>query len=310
VEKVPCVYTKLFLVRITELTRNRELFHFLCNIGIIKVLENNKKPMSIIDKFKTDRNYAVGVLMFGAFVVTIILTVFLLVQTVTVISSWSDGEYATNTITVNGSGEVVAVPDIATFNFSLTVTGDDVATAQGEMSEQMNKAINYLKNNGVAENDIKTTDFNANPRYNFRPCRSFNCPDNGRELVGYDVSQTVRVKVRDTEKAGELLKGVSERGITNISGLEFTIDDRSALEVEARSLAIKDAREKAEKLASDLGVKVKDVVSFGESNYGGGYYFEEVSARALDSAASAPTPEIPVGENIITSSVSVTYEIK
>lgn len=266
--------------------------------------------MNFLERFKTDRNYAVGLALFGVFILVIILSAYLAVQIYTAFSGGNE-EYPTKTVTVTGSGEVVAVPDIATFDFSLLVTADDVAKAQEEMSKKVNEAIDFLKSNGIEEADIKTTSFNANPRYEYTICRDSYCPDNGQKIIGYDVSQNVMVKVRDIARAGEFLKGITDKGITNVSGLQFSIDDPSALEVEARTLAIEDARKKADKLASDLGVKIKGVVSFGEDNYGGGpMYYGSAEAKSSDGFGGGVVPNLPVGESVVTSNVYVTYEIK
>lgn len=242
----------------------------------------------------------------------LLLSVFLLTQIVTEVKDWrSDGEYATNTITVSGIGEVFAVPDIATFNFRVESVADSAEAAQSDSTEIMNGALAYLKDKGIDEKDIKTTSYNVGPKYEYRPCTGFSCPPSNRELVGYEVSQNVTVKVRETEEAGEILSGISGKGVTNISSLQFTIDDTDKLREEARSQAVADAKEKAEKLADDLGVKIKKVVSFNEGGNSGPpmmYLERGVSDMVIESSAVAP--ELPVGENTITSNVSITYEIK
>jgi uncharacterized protein len=99
-------------------------------------------------------------------------------------------------------------------------------------------------------------------------------------------------------------------GITNISGPTFSIDNEDALRDEARSLAIKDARDKAEVLARDLGVRLGSVASFSEN---GGYYPMYESKAVMNQAAdtgSAMPPTLPRGENKITTNVTVVFEIK
>ena len=222
------------------------------------------------------------------------------------------------TISVEGSGEVLAVPDIATFTFSVEAEGEDATQAQSESAEKINAILAYLKEQGIEEKDIKTANYNLYPKYRYeeRVC-AFNsyCPPGERVEDGYTASQMVTVKVRETEKAGDLLSGVGERGATNISSLSFTIDDMEVLKTEARDKAIADARQKAEALADSLGVKLVRIVGYYENapyygGYGGEFYARE--EMAMDSAMSlkAPAPELPSGEQSTKVMVNVTYEIK
>ena len=265
------------------------------------------------EKFLGDRNYAIGKTLFAGSIVLSLLAIFLLTKVVTEVIAWTqvnEGDYAENTINVSGEGEVVSIPDVATFSFSVNVTSEDVETAQNESAKKMNDALGYLTGEGVDEKDVKTTSYNAYPKYQYIPCRDFDCGET-QKLIGYEVSQNISVTVRDTDNAGTILSGIGSRGATNISGLSFEIDDPSKLEEEARSLAIDDARERAERLAEDLGVKLKGVVSFNEDQ---GYYPEPYYAktRALGGIAedSAVAPELPIGENTVRKTVNITYEIR
>jgi uncharacterized protein YggE len=121
------------------------------------------------------------------------------------------------------------------------------------------------------------------------------------------------VKVRDTAKAGELLSGVGSQGATEVSGLNFTFDDPDAVDAEARAEAIADAKTKAEELADQLGVRIVRVVSFNENKSYPGVpsplYRQEAAMGGADMAVSN-APEISVGQNKVTTNVSVTYEIR
>ena len=225
------------------------------------------------------------------------------------------GVPATNTISVSGQGEVFAVPDLATFSVTIRERAKEVGGAQDTATEKGNDIIAYLKQAGVEEKDIKTADYSVYPQYEWKaeacPVGSY-CPGGEQILVGFEVSQTLSVKVRDTKKAGDLLSGVGSRGASEVSGLSFTIDEEDTLKAEARGMAIKDAQTKAEALASDLGVRLVRVVGFYENDYGYPvpYAYGMGGDIAVRSEAAKVAPEIPVGENKIVSSVSVTYEIR
>jgi len=261
-------------------------------------------------------------------IVLLLLSAFLLAQTVNSLKEFRYiGTTPTyNAITINGAGEVFAVPDIATFTFSVIEEAPDAASAQDEAARKMQSITAFIKEQGVEEKDIKTVGYNLYPRYEFREVSALPAiggvssirigrPPSERVLVGFELNQTIEVKVRDTGKAGQLLAGVSELGASSVSGLSFTIDDEEALKAEARGKAIADAKSKAEVLAEELDVRLVRVISYSE--YGEPIYY----ARSIDAAAGlggdslgvpAASEEavVPGGENRIVSNVSITYEIR
>ncbi|MEX0652223.1 MAG: SIMPL domain-containing protein [Candidatus Paceibacterota bacterium] len=246
----------------------------------------------------------------------VLFSLYLISITATEIQGWKyigSGVQPTNTISVQGEGEVFAVPDTGVFTFSVIKEGKTVEAVQAEATEVANSAIEYLKENGVEEKDIKTTGYNIYPQYEQERivCITYPCPQGERKLVGFELSQSTQVKIRDTEKAGELLAGVGSFDIQNISGLSFTIDDENDLKREARKDALEDAKLKAKELADDLGVKLVRVVNFNE--YESGYYGRFESAVASQDGVGgdfATAPKIELGENRITSTVNITYEIR
>ncbi|HEY4521238.1 MAG TPA: SIMPL domain-containing protein [Candidatus Paceibacterota bacterium] len=226
------------------------------------------------------------------------------------------GVPATNTITVTGEGEVFAAPDIAEFNATVMEEGADVKAAQEKATEKINDIYAYLQDAGIEEKDIRTIDYSANPRYEWQraacPAGSL-CPDGRQVLIGYEASQTLSIKVRDTKKAGDLLAGVGGKGVSSVSGLNFTVDDQDAVEAEARDLAIADAKAKAKRLAKSLNVSLVRIVGFDESGNLPPYYAKAAYGLGgtMDAVEQAiPAPEIPTGENKIISNISLTYEIQ
>ena len=224
---------------------------------------------------------------------------------------------ARNTITVNGEGEISAIPDIAKFSFSVKEETKMVGEAQKLATDKMNKVLAFLENAGVADKNIKTTDYNIYPRYEWWNrevvCLGINCPQPGRErvLVGYEVSQNISVRLEDIDKAGEVLAGIGSLEVSNVSGLSFEIDDEDVLKRQARKEAIEKAKEKARQLARDLGVNLVRIVNYSEANTG--VYpryavIEKSMAVGMDGASAVP--QIPVGENEIKATVQITYEIK
>lgn len=231
------------------------------------------------------------------------------------------GIQASNIITVAGKGEVEAVPDIAQFSFGASADGKTPSQAQSAVTAVMNPIIAKLKSSGIDEKDIQTTDYQIYPKYTYetQPCpmaigngMPVYCPPNGRQtLVGYTETHMITVKVRDVGKAGDVVVAATALGATNVSGISFIVDKQDEKLQEARRLAIADARAKADVLAHDLGVHIVSIVSFSDEGqnfpvmYGG-----MGAAKAADIAPAAPRPDIPQGQNKITSTVSIVYAIE
>jgi len=253
-------------------------------------------------------------------VLLILLSVFLLVKSFNELKSSrfiGKGEVSENTIRVSGKGEVSAVPDIATFSFSVTEEREEVVGAQDIVSEKISKILDSLEELGINEKDLKTLSYNIYPRYEFyrkqQICpEGFACPPSTGEriLIGYEVSQTVSLKIRNIDEAGKVLEALGSLEVSNINGPNFDIEDRDELQREARKIAIDNAKKKAKELSKDLGVRLGRVVNFSE----GGRSF---GAMRLESAVGGEfgigggfAPEIPVGESEISSNVEIVYEIK
>lgn len=230
------------------------------------------------------------------------------------------GTYAANVIAVSGTGEVFAVPDTGSLSFSVVEEGKTVAIAQEAASKKINTIIDAIKGLGVAEKDIKTTGYNSYPKYEYNtyPCPmsvdssgiSYPCKPGKSVLTGYEVNQTITVKIRKTADAGKVLTKVGDLGAQNISGLDFVIDNIDLVQAQARDKAIQDAKTKAEVLAKSLGIKLVRIVSFNEGYNQPIYFGLEGKAMSADSSPALTIPQLPTGENKVTSNVTITYEVQ
>ncbi len=262
----------------------------------------------------------------GIWVAVILLGVFLALQSLNTLKEFSyigSGVTATNIITVSGKGSVFSVPDTGSFSFSVTEDGKTVKEAQDKESTKINAIIDAVKGMGVDEKDIQTVGYNSNPTYEYSnsacpasPPSSGGvytpvyCPPGKQVLTGYEVSQTISVKIRKTDTAGDILTKVGSLGATNISGLDFVTDDIDSVQAEARDKAIQDAKAKAKVLAKSLGVSLVRIVSFNENgNYPGPIMYAMAAGKTVSMDASVP-PQVPVGQNEIVSNVTITYEVR
>ncbi|MFN3188172.1 MAG: SIMPL domain-containing protein [Candidatus Paceibacteria bacterium] len=215
------------------------------------------------------------------------------------------------TISVSGTSEVMAVPDVAQFSFSVRAEGDTATVAQTASAESINAIMTFLSAQGVEERDIKTQGYNLFPRYRYeqRPCTTNFCPPGESIQDGFEVSQTITVKVRNTDNAGTLLSGVGEAGATDISSLSFSIDDTDNLKIQARNEAIADAKQQAESLAEVLGVRLVRMVNYYEDDQSYVPYYGMGGDMRMQSEA-AMAPSVPMGESTVKSKVTLMYEIK
>ncbi len=216
-----------------------------------------------------------------------------------------------NTITVDGDSEVFAAPDIATVSFGASATNKDLKVAQAEVEKNSSAAIEAVKALGVDAKDIQTTYYNAYPQYDYK-CGQFGCGSSNGNLVGYQVSQTTTVKIRDLSKVSTIIGAVGAAKVSDIQGPNFDIENKDDLQTEARKEAIKEAKEKAKVLADQLGVRLGKIVSFSEGGYGGPImYATKLESAARDSAQNgAAAPTIETGQNRIYSNVTIIYRVK
>ncbi len=251
----------------------------------------------------------------GIAITLTILSLFLLakfvgeVKAFKYIGSYPSGQ---SIISVSGKGEVVGIPDVATFSFGVLEESLVISDAQNEAAKNINAIVGYLKKNGVAEKDITTSGYNIYPRYEYGTAGSLYPYPNGKQkLAAYVVTETVTVKVRKLQDAGKLLAGIGEQGATNISGLTFDFDKRDELAKDARDKAIKEARSEADKLAKSLGVDLVRIISYNDNGNYYPMYAKTMSSEAYGRGGDMATPPaIPVGEDKIISNVTITYEVK
>lgn len=216
---------------------------------------------------------------------------------------------------VTGEGKVAAVPDIAQFSFSIiSQGGKDINSLQKDNTTKANAVISFLKKEGIDEEDIKTSQYSINPRYNFNQPRALSGDGPNDEIIGYTISQSVEVKIKDFAKIGDVLNGAVEAGANSISSFHFTFDDPIALTNEARVEAIAEAKRKAKLVASAGGFRIGRLLSIEE---GGFYPYDNYNSKAnfgvaYDSAESvrALAPSIEPGSEELIVNVTLRYEIK
>lgn len=229
------------------------------------------------------------------------------------------------TISFSGHGEVTAVPDIASVYFTISKDAKTVKDAQAAVAVVEKKALDILKAKNVADADIKTADASFYPKYEYNQVicppvpmangnavssSAYYCPSGKQVIVGYTASESITVKVLNTDDAGALMQSLGTVGVSNLSGPNFTIDNEDGLKAQARKKAIDDAKTKAKVLAKDLGVHLGKIVSFSENGNYPMYYAKDTMMSTGAIAPQAAPAVLPKGESTISSDVTISYEIR
>jgi len=265
-----------------------------------------------------------------------LLSVFVIVKTVSEIKAFTTiGEIPSTpyVITVTGKAELQATKDIASISFTATGKGTTAGEAQSIAAEANNKAIDFVKSKGVSEKDITTENYNTYPVYEQKvracPVESATvssapagitksiapippCSNYESVIVGYETTQTVRIKIRGIDKSpdlsGEIITGLGSAGV-QVGNLQMTIDNPDELKKQARMQAIMDARRQAKDIARAMGGRLGRATSYYDNDM---YYPYSESAMSMDARMTkeAVSPEIYAGEGKVTANVSVTFELR
>lgn len=197
-------------------------------------------------------------------------------------------------VSVAGLGTADGRPDTAYVNLGFTAENKSLATARNEAAAQMTEVLDKIKQLGVAEKDIQTSNYSI-----------WHDPERGVFVV----SNEVQVVIRNVEASSRLLDGAIAAGANRVHGVSFAIENREALEAQAREKALQEARAKAEELARLGGVTIGAPIAISEgTTQPEPMYYREMAVAAEDAAGRA-TPIEP-GELKVQVTVQVTYAIE
>ncbi|MFC1526131.1 SIMPL domain-containing protein [Candidatus Latescibacterota bacterium] len=223
-----------------------------------------------------------------------------------VASAWSDDDEDCRRpqISVTGEGSVSVRPDVAQANLGLRVTGATVGEAMGESRQHMARVLDALRQSGVAEKDVITSQFSIHRERQVPAPRR----DGGAEMEEepqYVVTNMVRVTIRDLDRADLVLDRAIDAGANEVHGIRFALEDEEEAAAGARELAVAQARAKAAQLAQLHGAQLGPPIRIAEMSGGGGP--RPMMSRAMASAESAT---VTVGELTFSARVEVVYEIE
>ena len=211
------------------------------------------------------------------------------------------------TIDISGDGSVTAAPDMAMVSSGVVSDADTAAEAMTANSTAMAEVVARIKEAGIEARDIQTSGFNVSPRY--ARVKSSDPQEYRQELVGYPVSNSVNVRVRDLSKLGGLLDVMVRDGANQIGGVNFIVSEAGKLKDEARKEAMADAMRKAKLYAEAAGVELGRVLSINEQDHGPRPVMMMARAEFKGADAAAPAP-IEAGESELSIRVNVSWELK
>jgi uncharacterized protein len=209
-------------------------------------------------------------------------------------------------ISISGHGEVRVVPDLAVVTVGVTSQAATAREALDANTKSMKALLDTLKKAGIEDRDMATSNFSVSPRidYNNSGSSSNNQPP---KVVGYDVNNMVTITVRKIDDLGELLDVAVSTGSNTINGISFSVSKPDDMLTEARKLAVRDARSKAETYAAAGGFKLGNIVSLSE-----GTAYQPPMPYMAKAARAEAADAVPIaqGEQSLTIDVSINYEIK
>lgn len=213
-------------------------------------------------------------------------------------------------ISFTGEGKAYAKPDVALVTLGVHTDAPKSQDAVTKNNEKMNAILRGIKETGVLDQDIKTTSYSLNPTYGSDTSSStYPYPVSNSKVVGYALDQQIEVKIRDLSKMNTVLDKATSLGATNVGALQFVVDKPESVQSEARAQAIAKAKMKMKEIVARTGINIGELVNVSEgyNNYpmpmyglGGG------PMMTKDSVA----PQIQTGQQEVTSTVTLTYQVK
>ncbi|WP_295806044.1 SIMPL domain-containing protein [uncultured Nitratireductor sp.] len=207
-------------------------------------------------------------------------------------------------IIVTGEGEAAISPDMAILTIAVVREAETARAALDANNDAMTSVIDAMKEDGIESRDLQTGGLSINPRYVYPNDKN---EEESPRIVGYEVGNTLTVRIRDLDKVGAVLDRSVTLGVNQGGGLSFTNDDPSTTVSEARKRAVQNAMDKARTLAEAAGVKLGDIIEISEQAqqrppmpYAG---------KAVRMQASAEAVPVEAGENTYQVQVNVTFEL-
>ena len=200
-------------------------------------------------------------------------------------------------ITVNAEGKIKIVPDQVFISVSVETSGIKASDVKKDNDKSVDKVLSFIKKMNLPVSDYTTQQVSLNQRYDYE-----------NKKKEYEASQTITILLKDLSKYEDLMEGIVEVGVNQIDNVEFKSSKMAGYLIEARKLAIKNAKQKANDYISELpGQKVGKVISINEME--SGFYPVVAASYKVDAVAAmdAPRETLAIGELEVQSNVTVSF---
>ncbi|WP_163395632.1 SIMPL domain-containing protein [Flavobacterium limi] len=200
-------------------------------------------------------------------------------------------------INVNGEGKVKIAPDQVSISATVETKGNNAKDVKRQNDEKIDAVLKFIKKLNIPTADFRTKQVALNPQYDYE-----------KKKTSYNAVQTVEILLKDLSKYDELMEGLVQQGINRIDKVSFESSKLAQHQSEARKLAMKDAKAKAEDYVSVLGQKVGKAFVISDNSQI--YHPQPMYAamRMKESADAGPSNEtMAIGEIEIMANVSVSF---
>ena len=211
--------------------------------------------------------------------------------------SYSQEQKQIPSINVSGEGKVKVAPDQASISISIETKGSKADDVKQQNDKKMDAILKFIKNSNIAKEDYQTQRVSLNPNYDYE-----------KKKYSYIAIQTLQILLKDLSKYDVLMEGLVDQGINRIDNVEFKSSKMKELQSDARKLAVKDAKAKAEDFVSVLGQKVGKALLISDNSQS---YVSQPRMYAMKSSMvmdeSVPRETLAIGEIEIMAKVSVSF---
>jgi uncharacterized protein YggE len=217
-------------------------------------------------------------------------------------------------ISVSGSAEVKVAPDEIWFNAGVETMDPKLENAKRASDERIANVLQFLKNQGINEKDVQTDFTGVEPGYDLKISKT--------NPVSYTVRRSIGIKLRDVAKFDAVLSGLLANGMNHINSVDFRTSELRKHRDKARAMAIRAAREKADALAKEMGIKLGKVHNISANDSGGwwswsggswwGSYRGSAMQNVSQNAGAPETAEgtLALGQISVTATVNVSFLIE
>jgi hypothetical protein len=214
----------------------------------------------------------------------------------------SDGATPLNTVTAAGTGTASAAPDEAEMTFGVTNRAEKADDALRPSTDKAKAIIDAVKKAGVDDKDVQTAAISVYPEYANQD------EGNTPQITGYSATISVRAKIRNVDKVGDVIGAAVDAGANEIGGPTFTIGDDSDARDTAIEQAIEDAKRRAETMAKAAGKSLGTIIAVSETGTTAIPYY----AKGAYDTAEALRAAVPIepGQLDVTANVTVVFELK